>query len=365
MAAEREATRLENPPGEAVFSAHPEQVGVEITARCNLRCKSCFNDSRPDRTEELPLSSIVRLLDEMVSWGLQSIRISGGEPTLHSRFTEVIRACEARGLSIALNSNGIWSPEIQEYLQGAPIERFLLSLDGLGGNNDAIRGSGTFRKVLASTYALREAGQLVTWGVHVNGTNRGDLRGLVTLAAGLGADVKVSPIRPVGRARGRALEVSRCQPATAEDLRVVVNEISTLRERFPRIRIQTDFDVLDPLDHAGRAQYDGMVSCKAGRTMVNVAYDGSILPCAFFHTPEGEFSAGNLHETSVGAVWATSPVFRPFRTHRKAARCRGCEHYAVRCVGGCPAVAHFGTGALDACDPTCFLAAETPGEVTS
>ena len=361
MAAERGATRLENPPGEPVFSAHPEQVGVEITARCNLRCRSCFNDSGPDRTEELRLSVIVRLLDEVVSWGLQSIRISGGEPTLHSRFTEVIRACEARGLSITLNSNGIWSPEIREYLLDAPIERFLLSLDGLGGSNDAIRGSGTFRKVLASTYALHEAGKSVTWGVHVNGTNRGDLRGLVTLAAALGADVKVSPIRPVGRASGD----SRCQPATAEDLRVVVNEITALRERFPRIVIQTDFDVLDPSDHAGRARYGGMVSCKAGRTMVNVAYDGSILPCAFFHTPGGEFSAGDLHETSVGEVWATSPVFGPFRTHSKAAHCRDCEHYAVRCVGGCPAVAHFGSGVLDARDPTCFLAAETPEEVTS
>ena len=86
---------------------------------------------------------------------------------------------------------------------------------------------------------------------------------------------------------------------------------------------------------------------------------GLPLRCAVDHFSLAvvEFSAGNLYEQSVGEVWTDSPVFLPFRTHRKSAECLGCEHYRTRCVGGCPAVTHFRTGTLDACDPTCFTAA--------
>ena len=185
---------------------------------------------------------------------------------------------------------------------------------------------------------------------HLGAGNQSDLEALIALAAGIGVGLKISPIRPLGRAIDE-LPWSFIQP---RDYLQVVETVSRMRMRHPQIDIVTDFDIIDgPHKHA--CQRDrGATACKAGRTMVNINYDGGIYPCAFFVTRDGTFCAGNVYQDSITEVWQHSPVFRPFRIHQKSGVCQSCGHYRNRCVGGCPAIAYFTTGCLDAHDPTCI-----------
>jgi radical SAM protein with 4Fe4S-binding SPASM domain len=354
MSTGRSLTVLQHPTAEPYFSDDPADVSISITGRCQLRCHHCFNRSGPENRHELPLPVIERFLDEVVGWGVTALRLSGGEPTHHRQFREVVEACRRRGLAIAMNSHGVYPERLLAYLRSAPIAHFLISVDGMEANNDAIRGRGTFRRATHSCGALRAAGRQVTIACHLGSTNVGDVGALVALAAELGVDVKFSPIRPVGRA-AEELPGVVLRP---EVYLGVVQEITRLRRRYPATRVFTDFDILDGAAR-GAASGDcgrdpARASCKAGRTMVNVNYDGGIYPCAFFVTPEGEFSAGNIYDVSVAAAWRTSPVFEPFRVHQKSGTCQSCGHYQHACAGGCPAIAHFTTGSLDAHDPTCF-----------
>lgn len=350
MQTEAWPTQLRQTPVAPFFSETPEVVGIEITGRCQLRCRHCFNHSGPENAQELPLAAIEGILDDAVRWGVPEIRISGGEPTVHRQFRAIVAGCAARGLKIALNTNGIYAPDLLRFLETAPIELFLVSVDGLEENNDAIRGRGTFRRATASARALHAAGRRVLIACHVGAANCGDVEGLVTLAAEIGVDVKFSPIRPVGRA---ARELPGAVLSPAAYLRVV-QQVTALRLRFSHIKILTDFDILRGAAADACQRDPKAASCKAGRTMVNIGYDGGIYPCAFFITPEAEFSAGSIFETPIETAWQSSPVFEPFRLQQKSTECQGCSHYQRRCVGGCPAIAHFATGHLDALDPTCF-----------
>jgi radical SAM protein with 4Fe4S-binding SPASM domain len=351
-------TQLENATLGAVFSDVPQVVGIEITGRCQLRCRHCYNRSGPDKTDELPLEVIERLLDEMIDWGVSQLRVSGGEPTVHRQFRDVIDACKRRQITVAINTNGIYSSEMLLYLQAAPISLFLISVDGLESNNDAIRGSGVFRRAINSCTRLHQAGQNVMISCHVGAGNRADVGGLIALAGDIGVGIKFTPIRPVGRAVDE-LPRSLIRP---EDYFAVVQTIVQLRSRYSHIPILTDFDITDgPPDNA--CQRDpGAASCKAGRTMVNISYDGGIYACGFFVTSEGEFSAGNIYSDTVTDVWKNSPVFEPFRVHQKSTACQSCAHYQRRCAGGCPAISHFTTGHLDALDPVCFADLIEPPE---
>jgi radical SAM protein with 4Fe4S-binding SPASM domain len=286
----------------------------------------------------------------MVSWDVRHIRLSGGEPTYHRQFRDVIDACEHRAISISINSHGVYSASLLAYLKTASIDLFIISMDGLKSNNDAIRGQGTFRRALHSCQQLRQAEQRVMIGFHVGVDNRTDVSGLITLAAEIGVDIKIAPIRPVGRAADQ-LPDALLQPRAYLE---VVAEATRLRQEFPHIKILTDFDILDEATDIARRHDPITASCKAGRTMININYDGGIYPCAFFVTPSGKFCAGNIYEDSVTDVWRNSPIFRPFRIHQKSNICRACKHYQARCFGGCPAIAHFTKGYLDAHDPTCF-----------
>lgn len=351
-------TVLQNPPVAPFYSDVPRDVSVSITGRCQLRCHHCFNRSGPDNPHELPLEVIERFLDEVVGWGVRFLRLSGGEPTYHRQFREVVEACRRRQIRIAMNSHGVYSTAMLAYLQTAPIDLFLISVDGMETNNDAIRGHGMFRRAIHSCRKLHGAGQKVMIACHIGAGNWVDIGALAALADEISVDMKFSPIRPIGRA-SEDLPNALIRP---QDYLHVVQEVTQLRHRYPNIRILTDFDILDGPPDNDCQQDPKAASCKAGRTMVHINYDGAIIPCAFFSTPEGEFSAGNIYQESVTHVWQESHVFQPFRVHQKSITCQSCGHYQRRCVGGCPAIAHFTTGSLDAHDPTCFANLIEPQE---
>jgi len=344
-------SKLQNKPVSPVQSETPEVIGIEITGRCQLRCQHCFNFSGPDNPHELPLPIIEQLLDELQTWGVKQVRLSGGEPTYHREFQAIVEACQQRVISLSINTHGIYASAMLTYLKTAPIDLFIISVDGLAATNDAIRGIGTFKRAFHSCQQLKQAGQQVMIGCHVGNTNRHDIKGLIMKAAETGIDVKISPIRPIGRAV-KQLPNAFISPA---HFMTVVSEVNVLRTQFPQIKILTDFDILGRETAVTHPQNPQKASCKAGRTMVNINYDGGIYPCAFFVTPEAEFCAGNIYQDTLRDIWQTSPVFQPFRIHQKSEQCRTCGMYQRHCAGGCPAVAHFATGYLDQLDPTCFV----------
>lgn len=349
-------TRLGNPTVAPVFSATPSDVSIEITARCQLRCTHCFNRSGPENPQELELEVIERILDEVVAWGVHSVRISGGEPTMHRRFGDVMQACQRRGLLIAMNTNGIYSRSKLEYLCAVPIGLFMISVDGLAQSNDAVRGAGTFSRAVKSARALLDAGQRVMLCSHLSAATAGEIDGLISVAADLGCDLKVSPIRPIGRARKEMADLVLSPQAYLS----VVQRISERRPTLA-IKVFTDFDILDDLEGGDCVRDPDRASCKAGRTMVNINYDGRIYPCAFFTTAEGKFSAGSVHDDSISEAWL-STAFEPFRVHTKSNECQSCGHYQNRCACGCPAISHFTYGILDALDPTCFAGLTKTGD---
>ena len=349
MAADFGFIRLLNPVDAPRFVPGPSAVGIEITKRCQLRCHHCFNDSGPEHGQELPLPLIERTLDEMGIWGANQIRLSGGEPTLHSQLGEILDACAIRGIAITLNSHGVLSDATLARLLASPVARFIISLDGLEAAHERVRGEGTFHRAVATCRRLCAAGKAVTIACHLGRHNTRDVAGLAALAAELGADLKLTPLRPVGRILAKDAAIL----PDAKDYLGVIRQVSRLRLAHPHIRILADFDILDARNEPF-AVTDALAACGAGRIMVSIAATGQVYPCAFFVTPDHRFSAGNLHRRSLREIWRDSPVFEPFRVHTKAPACQACGHYRRRCAGGCPAIACFRLGDLDALDPTCF-----------
>ncbi len=336
---------------EAYFTAAPQSVGVEITSRCNLTCLHCFNRSGVGKTQELSLADVVYLFDQMQVWGNTQVRISGGEPTLHPEFPAIINAAVSHGLSVSLNTNALYAPRLQQQLVGLAIDSFLVSLDGLQATNDRVRGVGVFDRVVSSIRWLRQLGRQVMIGTHLNQSNLADIEGLIRLAAELGVDIKFAPLRLIGRARDHLTD----EVPSALSFYHAVQTITRLRATYPHIRIYTDFDILRANDQLPTARSQARLSCPAGRSMLNVGYDGYVYPCAFLITPEREFAAGQLRQAPLLTLWRESSVFQMFRALEKEAPCQDCFVYGKTCAGGCVAVSYFSTGRLTATDPMCFM----------
>jgi uncharacterized radical SAM superfamily Fe-S cluster-containing enzyme len=83
---------------------------IEINEHCNLTCPVCFAESSPAREKHLPLATIERMLDALVASEGEPdlVQISGGEPTLHPNFFEILAAVRARPIRhVMINTNGI------------------------------------------------------------------------------------------------------------------------------------------------------------------------------------------------------------------------------------------------------------------
>lgn len=113
---------------------------LEINEACNLSCPVCFAESSVKREAHRPLAEIERMLDILVeSEGEPDlVQISGGEPTLHPQFFEILDAARRRPIRhLMINTNGLriarepgfaeklaaYAPRFEVYLQFDSLKR--------------------------------------------------------------------------------------------------------------------------------------------------------------------------------------------------------------------------------------------------
>jgi uncharacterized radical SAM superfamily Fe-S cluster-containing enzyme len=83
---------------------------VEINDACNLTCPVCFADSAVGKGGHRPLAEVEAMLDAVVKAEGEPdlVQLSGGEPTIHPQFWEIVAAARARPIRhLMINTNGV------------------------------------------------------------------------------------------------------------------------------------------------------------------------------------------------------------------------------------------------------------------
>jgi cyclic pyranopterin phosphate synthase len=187
---------------------------VSITDRCNFRCSYCMpldHYEWLEREEILTFEETERLVRVFVDLGVESVRITGGEPLVR-RDAEILVEKLARvpGLTdLSLTTNGALLEQKAAALARAGLRRVNVSLDTLSHE--------TFRKltkrddldrVLRGLGAAREAGfrPIKINTVVVRGLNDGEILDLVDFSRANGFTVRFIEYMDVGNANGWTLE---------------------------------------------------------------------------------------------------------------------------------------------------------------
>jgi hypothetical protein len=114
-------------------------LNVDLTNRCNLRCPICFaNSDAVGYLCELPRAQVHQIiqnsLDQSVCRG-PCIQFSGGEPTTHPEFLDIIRDTREFGYAqIQIASNGVRlarEPDFARACADAGLNQVYLQFDGL------------------------------------------------------------------------------------------------------------------------------------------------------------------------------------------------------------------------------------------
>ena len=192
------------------------RIVIELTDRCNLRCGHCI-DARHGGRGELSLAVIERLLAEAKGLGFAELAFTGGEPTLHRQFFDILGRAAAGGYRFGFVTNGWAFPRLYARLLAhrTALTAITFSLDGASeATHDALRGRGSYRRVLQAMSVCVATGLPFTLNMVVTRHNRGELADLVALGAALGArGVRFGPLMPGG---DPALELSAAERRDAQ-----------------------------------------------------------------------------------------------------------------------------------------------------
>jgi uncharacterized radical SAM superfamily Fe-S cluster-containing enzyme len=142
---------------------------LEICDACNLSCPICYAQSGTHRTEYKPLDQIERMLDCVCNNEAEPdvVQVSGGEPTIHPQFFEILDAARRRPIRhLMVNTNGIriaqdeafaerlasYMPKFELYLQFDSLRREpLMQLRGADLSNIRTRALERLNKLNIST----------------------------------------------------------------------------------------------------------------------------------------------------------------------------------------------------------------------
>ena len=133
----------------------PPRLSVELANICNLHCSYCFradDNLYSPHAEFFPIDLLRRVIGEArTAANITRITFTGGEPTLHPAFAEILQAVAEAGWTASFVTNGwhfdrIW-PAIQE--NRASVSHVAFSLDGVTReSHDHWRGKGSFDRLV-------------------------------------------------------------------------------------------------------------------------------------------------------------------------------------------------------------------------
>ena len=146
-----------------------QMAKLEITQKCNSRCKTCstwqIQDSTLSRGEsiqsELKGAEYLQVLEELKLLGCKYVEIHGGEPTLYKDLPLIVNKCAELGIATMITTNGLsMTGEIAQNLIDFRISRINYSLDGPRECHNLLRGrDNAFDKMMAAMGMIREADQ--------------------------------------------------------------------------------------------------------------------------------------------------------------------------------------------------------------
>jgi radical SAM protein with 4Fe4S-binding SPASM domain len=147
----------------SVNAWQPLQASLELTHRCNERCRHCYiSEFKDDDDRILSLDQWVKVLEELRAAGTLYIVLMGGEPMLSPHFHGVSREANAMGFHVSMISNGllIKSKEDAQRLKDNGLHTATFSLYSLDRDvHDRLtRVRGSQEKTVAALEWCREVG---------------------------------------------------------------------------------------------------------------------------------------------------------------------------------------------------------------
>lgn len=131
-----------NPPeGKAIVLDKPLFFDLQLTSKCNLYCRHCYNASGTGKSY-IDTENVYQIIDYMKREDIKNLGITGGEAILHPDILDIISYAKTKKINTSLNSNGfILTEKYISELKEVGIDKINISIDGNEKTHNNIRGN--------------------------------------------------------------------------------------------------------------------------------------------------------------------------------------------------------------------------------
>ena len=229
-----------DPPWVGPDGQRVERLELHLSYACPNHCWFCSEDHRMERFREFPVSypRVVAVLRRHVERGVNSVLLTGGEPTIHPRFVDILVVARKLALRTSTSTNSIMLSREPFARQVLPLlDECMFSLHGptAAVHEDMTRRAGSFDQVVQAARLARVVMPDLAVCVNIVLTRRNadHLGDTVALAVDLGASlIVVSNVSPEGRGLDHYAELAVPLAELAERLPAVVDRAGDRILRF-------------------------------------------------------------------------------------------------------------------------------------
>ena len=332
------------------------RMNLMITGKCNLNCLHCFNakDNAP-LNSELSYEDIIKILDQAKDIGVHCFTLTGGEPLVHHRFLDIVKAIYERNMYVfELNTNGLLiTQKMLDTLKEIGCNPLIkISFDGIGYHNWIRQHPKAEEMTLKAIELCIKNGFRVKAQVQVNRKNVDVMMDTAKLLDKLGVD-EMRIIRTTEAPRWE-----KNAPQTSLPIEEYYEKMLEFAGILQKSGIKMAVDIWQFLKIFPNLKYYYLVPiscdkdhfniripmCKGNRGMIAVSSKGEVVPCLQMsgYFLEKGISLGNLFKTPLKELvkdspyldLAMAPLLKQIVENDK---CGNCKYYKA-CTGGCPAL---------------------------
>lgn len=319
------------------------QIYILLTEKCNLNCSMCIRGNQQGIS--LDVRELVKILEKN-DFSEHDIVITGGEPSLHKEFVDIVKLMCGKSKTVTVTSNGTYNNYLGE-LSTYENLFFQISLDGDKEKHNQIRGNRAFERTWETLVKMEELSIKYSVASVVSNKNRVEIFDLIPKLAGLShmRYWRISYEMPFGSADFENM-------MTADEWNAFVNKMFG-KANF-RLKIQKifPFDLYEKrksdLEQITPARFRSL-NCGSGKNKIYVYPDFKVYPC----TCLTDFCVGDLSKQPLDEILngEKNKVFSEYKLSEEA-QCQRCE-YKMYCNGGCIGMSYHYWGRLGMGDKRC------------
>ncbi len=305
-----------------------KQAILHITYACTHHCPMCYANASSN--EDHPaVEQLYRVVDKLVSFGINDITLVGGDPALYPNILELVQYIKTKNVRISILSNTLdFSGNNQKILEFVDVFEGTFH-HSLKQKYDAFcQCKGAFDKLLENLSFFASHGKSIGIAVNLIPFNFDVVYDIVSNIINnkhISLDhIVLQRIIQFGRAVG-----SYNYELSTAMIETIMKQIEQAERDFG---INVIFEDPLPVCSIDKKYKKYMHPCEWGITKVSVDFNGNLSRCGadVFHT------FGSIFDDNIVDKWKTNESLALFRNKKYLpSTCLECEDFYI-CGGGCP-----------------------------